>query len=100
MILRYLCEDIGHYDEGEPGPLGRLVQLRLQRTVLQPNVCTVPVRMLYYFKYSLELLLIQKKYFLGKKKEPSGIPRGEDVFPQQQGVRTDSRGQTMLEGNM
>ena len=69
MILRYLCEDIGHYDEGEPGPLGRLVQLRLQRTVLQPNVCTVPVRMLYYFKYSLELLLIQKNISWAEKRQ-------------------------------
>ena len=69
MILQYLCEDISHYDEGKPGSLGRLVQLRLQRTVLQPNVCTVPVRMLYYFKYSLELLLIQKNISWAEKRQ-------------------------------
>ena len=44
--LLHLGEDVSHDDEGKPGPLGGLVQLRLQRTVLQSDVSVVPENVL------------------------------------------------------
>ena len=48
-----LGEHVRHHYEGEAGALGRVVQLGLEGTVLQPRVCVAPAASISYYLFEV-----------------------------------------------